>query len=562
MMKRTSALLWIGLVGCSSSGSQSGAAQAGASDAGAGGVSFGGQQDIGEFRGILNSGGVPGSATLDANGFFNEHYAPPPANACTDTLCMTPGLSVGRDWVTGAHQAALQIAVNTNVDPTHYPKLPLDLTVVIDHSGSMASDGRLDKVKAGLGTLIDTLGETDRLAIVEFDDRVRTDATFTPTLDRAHLHAIVTALVPAGGTDIFLGLKTGLDLSAATLDPARQHRVILLSDGLATSGNTDTTAILAMADGYVERGIGLTTIGVGADFDVDLMRGLAEHGAGNFYFLENPSAATEVFKQELDFFSTPLALDITLSGFAGTGYNFGEVVGSSLWAGNTRGGAMHIPAAFVASRTSVAADPTTGGRRGGGSMLFIHIDPTANNSDGSVANLTLSYREPGSGTIKTQHVRLTYALDPTQPPDEVYLSQPEMAPRFAMYNMYLGFRAAVTETNYDCAVVSLRALKAAATAWNVSHENLDIVADLKLVDEYIANLGVHGAALATPMDATTCRTYGGGGGGYGSGEYGDGYYGGGEDTAGCASATRGGTGGLVVAVMIGAVLRRARRNRR
>jgi len=560
MMKRTSALLMVSLVACSSSGgdAQNGGPSSGASDAGAGGVSFGGQQDIGEFRGILDSGGVPGAATLDANGFFNEHYAPPPANACPDTLCMTPGLSVGHDWVTGAHQAALQIAIHTNVDPANYPKLPLDLTVVIDHSGSMASDGRLVKVKSGLNTLIDTLGDNDRLAIVEFDNIVRTDAVFTPTLDRAHLHAIVAGLVPAGGTDIFLGLKTGLDLAATTLDPAHQHRVILLSDGLATSGNTDTTAILAMADGYVERGIGLTTIGVGADFDVNLMRGLAEHGAGNFYFLENPNAATEVFQQELDFFATPLALDISISGFAGTGYNFGEVVGSSLWSGNTRGGAMHIPAAFVASRTSTSADPTTGGRRGGGSMLFIHIDPTANNSDGSVADLTLSYREPSSGTIKTQNVHLTYALDPNQTPDEVYLSTPEMAPRFAMYNMYLGFRAAVTETNYNCAVVSLRALKAAATAWNATRENPDIVADLKLVDKYIVNLGANGASLADGLDATSCRNtgYGGGGADGGRGGYDSGYPG-----CGCA-ASRGTAGGFVLVLMIGGVLRRARRKSR
>ncbi len=536
-------LLWVALAGCGMGAADSN------SGSGAAGVSFGGQQDIGQFRSILDDGRIPGAETLDANGFFNEHYAPPPANACSDRLCLTPGLSVGRDWTTGAHQAALQIAVDTNLDPASYPRLPLDLTVVIDHSGSMASDGRLEKVKSGLDTLIDTLGPNDRLAVVEFDDTVKTDATLG--LDRTNLHAIIDALQPAGGTDIFAGLHTGFDLAATTLDPERQHRVILLSDGLATSGNTDPTAILAMADGYVERGIGLTTIGVGADFDVNLMRGLAEHGAGNFYFLENPDAATEVFQQELDFFSTPLALDITLSGVAGTGYDFGEVVGSTLWAGGTRGGSMHIPAAFVASRTSTSADPTTGGRRGGGSMLFIHIDPTANNSDGTVADLALTYREPSSGTIRSQDVHLTYALDPTQTPDDAYLSQPEMAPRFAMYNMFLGFRAAVTEPNYNCAVVSLRSVKAAATAWNATHENADITADVQLVDEYIANLGANGAQLDTPMDATTCRDYG-------SNEYGDSY----DDTGGCASASRGGTGGCVLMLVVAAVLRRTRRARR
>ena len=85
------------------------------------------------------AGGVPGPDTLDANGFFNEHYVPPPKTDCTNTLCLTPGLSVGRDWITGGHQATLQIAVNTNVDPANFPRKPLDLVVVVDRSGSMAA---------------------------------------------------------------------------------------------------------------------------------------------------------------------------------------------------------------------------------------------------------------------------------------------------------------------------------------------------------------------------------------------------------------------------------------
>ena len=70
------------LAACGSSGSADRTAARRRPDAGAGGVSFGGQQDIGEFRGILDSGGIPGPDTLDANGFFNEHYAPPPATGC------------------------------------------------------------------------------------------------------------------------------------------------------------------------------------------------------------------------------------------------------------------------------------------------------------------------------------------------------------------------------------------------------------------------------------------------------------------------------------------------
>ncbi len=551
----------LAVAACSGGMADNGSVHASADAGVGGGVSFGGQQDIGEFRGVIESGGIPGPDTLDANGFFNEHYAPPPAGGCSDALCMTPGLSVGRDWVLGQHQAALQIAVNTNVDPANYPKQPLNLVIVVDHSGSMAQDGRLDKVKAGLNTLIDALDPTDRLALVEFDDRVAVDASFTPELDRASLHAVVANLAPRGATDIYQGLHTGFDLSVAALAADRQNRVILLSDGLATYGETDPAAIITMADGYVERGIGLTTIGVGADFDVNLMRGLAEHGAGNFYFLEDASAATEVFQQELAYFVTPIALDISVNAVPGTGYNFGEVVGSTLWQGSPRAGSMHIPAAFVASRTGPAPDPGTGGRRGGGSMLFIHIDPTGNNPDGKVSDLTLTYREPGSGDIKSQTVTLAYANDPQETPADPYLSAPEMAARYAMYNMFLGFRAAVQDPNYNCAAVTLRATRAAATAWNATHENPDIAADLTLLDEYLANLVAYGASTDTSLDATTCQNAGYPGDGYGSGD------GGGyndypqHDYEGCESASRGTHGGFALIALAGLAITRRRRRR-
>ena len=491
---------------CSGNSYDSGSSVAEGDAGGGGGVSFGGQEDIGELAAILGSGGIPTADMLDANGFFNEHYAPPPQTACTNTLCMTPGVAVGKAWLDGSHQAALQLAIDTNIDPTMYPQLPLNLVVVVDHSGSMAEDGKLDNVKVGLHSLIDTLGDNDRLAIVQFDDTVQVLAPFGDTLDRAGLGTIVDSLEAAGGTDILSGLTQGFQLDVAALDPTRQSRVILLSDGLATSGTTDDNAILAGADSFIDQGIALTTVGVGSDFDLTLMRGLSEHGSGNFYFLEDAAAAMNVFQQELAYFVTPIALDLQVDAVAGTGWTFGEVVGSTLWAGTTQLGSMHIPAAFVASRTGVAPAPGTGGRRGGGSMLFIALTPTGMNPpDGKVADLTMTYQVPGSTAPITQTVTLAYPNDPSETPDPPYLSAPEMAPRFAMYNMFLGLRAALEATGTPtCAAVALEATQAAATTWNATQENPDIAADLTLVSEFITNLAAIGADTTGEYTAQNC----------------------------------------------------------
>jgi Ca-activated chloride channel family protein len=526
---RTSHLIVISALAACSNGNNTsfspGGTTTGANDAGTGGgVSFGGQDDIGEFAAILGSGGIPSTDTLDANGFFNEHYAPPPQTSCTNTLCMTPGVAVGKAWLDGSHQAALQLAIDTNIDPTQYPQLPMNLVVVIDHSGSMAEDGKLDDVKAGLHALIDGLGSDDRLAVVQFSDTVQVLAPFgSGSLDRTGLGTIVDGLQAEGGTDILSGLQQGFQLDVAALDPTRQSRVILLSDGLATVGTTDDNAILAGADAYIDQGVELTTVGVGTDFDLNLMRGLAEHGTGNFYFLEDAAAATNVFQQELAYFVTPIALDLQVDAVAGTGWTFGEVVGSTLWTGNTQLGSMHIPAAFVASRTSEAPAPGTGGRRGGGSMLFIALTPTGMNPpDGKVADLTLTYHTPQSTTPVTQTVTLAYPNDPSETPDPPYLSAPEMAPRFAMYNMFLGLRAATQlSSTPTCAVVALQATQAAATAWNATQEDPDITADLMLVSEFTANLAAIGADTTGEYTSANCSYQTGYNGGDDS--YGDDY---------------------------------------
>jgi Ca-activated chloride channel family protein len=461
-----------------------------------GGVSFGGAQDIGELRAILDRGEIPGPDTFDANGFFNEHYNATPPAACGNALCAVSGISVGRDWLTGAHQATLQISLTTPVDPSTFHRLPMNLVVVVDHSGSMASDGRLDKVKAGLHTMIDNLRDEDRLALVEFDDIVDVDAALGATLDRPALHAIIDRLTPRGATDIYDGLEQGFKLLGDAPASERQNRVILLSDGNATAGNISQTAIMDMAKARVQLGIGLTTIGVGADFDVGLMRGLAEQGAGNFYFLEDPSAATEVFAEELDYFMQPLALDIRLDAAAGPGYQFGEVVGSHLWSSGPTNGAMAIPAVFLASRTTQSGAQ---GRRGGGSMLFLQMTPIAGNT-GRVADIALSFRAPGSQERISQDVSLDYTHDPAETPEQPYLSTPEMAERFAMYNMFLGIRAATKANTPACAVAVLEATRSAATTWNHDHEDPDLAADLTLVDQYLANL--HEYLTSTPTSGS------------------------------------------------------------
>jgi uncharacterized protein (TIGR03382 family) len=207
---------------------------------------------------------------------------------------------------------------------------------------------------------------------------------------------------------------------------------------------------------------------------------------------------------------------------------------------------MRIPAVFVASRTSQGPE---GGRRGGGSSIFIHLTPTGNNIDGKVADIKLTYRLPGSSEVLTQNVTLAYPNDPSEAPESPYLSAPEMSERYAMYNVFLGLRFATRTYSPSCAAAALRTTRANTVAWQTGHDDPDIAADIALIDRYLENLG---ATDESTLDQCGAEDP------YGE----DGYYGGGygDDMAGCsASGNSRGLLPIAMAALLG--LRRRRRTR-
>ncbi len=476
-----------------------------------GNVGFGGAQDIGQFRNILDAGGIPGEQTLDANGFFAEHYIELPAADCGQVLCGHAMLSIGQDWQTGEYQAALQIALNTPIDPTTVQRPPLDVVVVVDTSGSMIEDDRIGYARQGLHLLVDQLQEGDRMALVSFASEVWARWSLEDGLDRPALHAIIDELRADGATNIHDALDAGMAIASANLDPARQHRIILLSDGQPTAGVTDTPTIVQMASDWIELGIGLTTIGVGTDFNVALMRGLAEYGAGNFYFLEDAAAVAEVFVDEIDYFMVPLALSVDFEVTPGPAYQLGEVAGTRLWKTDGNLGRVHVPAVFLASRTSSSPDPN--GRRGGGSTLFVRMTPASPGSSierDQVADIRLSYRLPDTLEVVGQTFSVTSPYDPGVTPEDAWFSHQAMIKNYAVYNLYLGLRQATRQaaTSHNCALGTLEGLRAEAVAWNTDREDADVTGDIALIDQFIANLQAQGASPAYTDEYGYCDGWG------------------------------------------------------
>ncbi|MEM9801946.1 MAG: von Willebrand factor type A domain-containing protein, partial [Planctomycetota bacterium] len=158
---------------------------------------------------------------------------------------------------------------------------PLALTFVVDTSGSMREDNRLELVKHAMRLLVGQLDARDSIAIVRFANDASEVLAPTPATARDAIETALFALQPTGSTNAEGGLKLGYSLAEQTLLEGVQSRVVFLSDGVANVGETDQARIAADVAHSAQRGIFLNTIGVGmANHNDAFLEQLADEGQG------------------------------------------------------------------------------------------------------------------------------------------------------------------------------------------------------------------------------------------------------------------------------------------
>ncbi|MCW3844285.1 von Willebrand factor type A domain-containing protein [Micromonospora yasonensis] len=183
------------------------------------------------------------------------------------------------------------------------------LTFVIDVSGSMGEAGRLDLVQDALHTLVDQLRPTDSIAIVEFSTRARVVREMTPVSDARQLHTAIDSLGPQDSTNLEAGLVLGYQVARDGFRTGKTNRVIVLSDGLANTGNTESEPILRRVRAEAEKQIALLGVGVGSEYGDQLMEQLADRGDGFAVYVSERDQARKVFVQQLPATLSVRALD-------------------------------------------------------------------------------------------------------------------------------------------------------------------------------------------------------------------------------------------------------------
>lgn len=210
-------------------------------------------------------------------------------------------------------EAVLQIGFTTPEVSERADLRPLNLSLVIDKSGSMSAEDKMSRVKESLRAMIDQLNEDDFVSIVAFDTGAAVVFPSAPVGDGRRLRNVIDSLYPGGSTNLNAGLMLGYQEALKNYESGATNRVILLTDGIANVGEINPTEIARKSVEFNRRGIDLSTVGVGVELDQDLLRTLAKSGRGLFHFVSDAQDIKKVFVNEVQSLMSPVARRVELS---------------------------------------------------------------------------------------------------------------------------------------------------------------------------------------------------------------------------------------------------------
>ena len=184
-------------------------------------------------------------------------------------------------------RTVVKITLDAARVPTDKKRPPINLAVVLDRSGSM-SGSKIEHAKKAAIAALRRLDEGDIFSLIAYNNGVETVIPAQAAADADGMERRIREISSGGGTNLFGGVNQGAsELRKHLSDRRYTPRIILLSDGLANVGPSSPDELGRLGAALVKEGISVTTVGVGNDYNEDLMTQLSQKSDGNTYFVEN-----------------------------------------------------------------------------------------------------------------------------------------------------------------------------------------------------------------------------------------------------------------------------------
>jgi len=273
-------------------------------------------------------------------------------------------------------------------------RAPLDLALVIDRSGSMSGD-KLSDVKTAALELLETLQPEDTITLVSYSSDVSMHLMRTRADDAGQREArrALLALQARGGTALGPGLFRALEALEGASDRTRMSHLMLFSDGIANAGEVRPSVLGARAAGAFGAGVSVSTMGVGVDYNEDLMTRLADQGGGRYHFIQDSEAIASILDDEMKGLVATVArgvtMDLTRAEGVGTVRVFGYASEESAGRVHTRVGSLGAgQTRAILVRVDLLSDATADKRPLG--HLHIEFDDVSDDGERKSVDVPLS----------------------------------------------------------------------------------------------------------------------------------------------------------------------------
>ncbi len=185
----------------------------------------------------------------------------------------------------------------TGFDMASKERPSVNVALVIDKSGSMSGE-KIARAKEAAMMAVKRLGSQDIISVIAYDSGVRVLVPATKAGDKQFVIRGIQRISAGGNTALFAGVSKGADELRKFLDKKRANRLILLSDGLANVGPSSPGELAHLGNSLGREGISITTLGLGLDYNEDLMSRLARSSEGNHVFVEQAKDLRRFFDLE------------------------------------------------------------------------------------------------------------------------------------------------------------------------------------------------------------------------------------------------------------------------
>jgi len=321
------------------------------------GLAAGGAQDIDNFRKNIENNFLPLYTDMTHEGLFYDYYFDTASTQnCEKLFCPSYSSAVSRDPFSEADEYYLSVGLNSGMKESDFERKRLNLVLVLDVSGSMGSPfdryhydqfgntatrgepgddytkSKMHVASESVVGLLDHLGDDDRLGVVLFESSAHLAKPLESMAetDRDALGRHVMEIYANGGTNMASGIRLGTTLFEDVLESDQfeyENRIIFLTDAMPNTGETRPGGLLDMIRSNAEQNIYTTVIGIGVDFNTELVEHITKVRGANYYSVHSSSDFEERMGEEFEFMVTPLVFDLTLS-LESDGYQIRSVYGS------------------------------------------------------------------------------------------------------------------------------------------------------------------------------------------------------------------------------------------